>query len=50
MTLEHISRESLEEAHRMLTELQDVSIEKDGTVPGWMIAGRQAVKEALEER
>lgn len=49
MSLEAINDEELERAHRMLTHLQDVSVEMDGTAPGWMMAGRQAVQEALED-
>lgn len=49
MSLESITDEELERAYRMLTHLQDVSVETEGTAPGWMRAGRQAVQEALED-
>jgi hypothetical protein len=45
-----VSTESLEDARRMLTNLQDVQIEEEGDVSPWIVAARRAVQMQLSER
>jgi hypothetical protein len=44
-----ISGETLLEADRRLTHLEDVCLSEEGSVPPWVIAARQAVQVALRE-
>jgi hypothetical protein len=45
-----VSTESLEDARRMLTNLQDVQLEEEGEVSSWILAARRAVQMQLSER
>jgi hypothetical protein len=45
-----MSTESLEDAHRMLTGIQDVQLEEDGEVSSWVLAARRAVSMQLSQK
>jgi hypothetical protein len=45
-----MSTESLEDAHRMLTGIQDAQLEEDGEVSSWILAARRAVQLQLGQR